>query len=235
MNCGRHGPKAALVLSHQTGRTSHGQRSRSIGPPRLNVVSAVRVAKPSKRRPPTRKQLGLEPRYTARKFRPYALAIGEAMLSWNDLHEELGMLFWTVSGGGFGNLPLGIWHSITNDRAKRNILMAAARASLNQSVEREKKAFEEVKWIFDKVGELAGDRNAATHAPLSSTLTTSDVFPQAGFGNRLAQKLDGRDVLAEYRRLRDTAIRLRDYCGRLGDAIARARATLPARPKLPAR
>ena len=82
-------------------------------------MSAVRVAKPSKRRPPTRKQLGLEPRYTARKFRPHALAIGEAMLSWNDLHEEVGMLFWTVSGGGFGNLPLGIWHSIKNDAAKR--------------------------------------------------------------------------------------------------------------------
>ncbi len=186
-------------------------------------------------RPPTRKQLGLEPKYTARKFRPYALAIGEATLSWNDLHEELGMLFWTISGGGFGNLPLGIWHSITSDRVKRDILMAAARASLNQSVEREKKAFQEVKWVVDEVKKLAEDRNIATHAPLSSTPTTRDVFPEAGFGNRLAQKLDGRNVLAKYRRLRDTAILLRDYCGQLGDAIARARPSLPARPKLPDR
>src|SRR5215468_3590932 len=40
---------------------------------RLTSVNAVRLAKPTTRRPPTRKQLGLEPRYTARKYRPYAL------------------------------------------------------------------------------------------------------------------------------------------------------------------
>jgi hypothetical protein len=159
---------------------SHNVNQATISRP--TSVNAVRLAKPTTRRPPTRKQLGLEPRYTARKYRPYALAIGEATLSWNDLHEELGMLFWTVSGGGFGKLPLGIWHSITNDGAKRNILVAAARASLNQSVEREKKAFEEVEWIVHKVDKLARYRNTAIHAPLSSTPTTRDVFPQAGFG-----------------------------------------------------
>jgi len=82
------------------------------------------------RRPPTRKELGLEPRYTAKKFRPYALAIGEATLSWNDLHVELGMLFVTVSGGGYANYYFELWNSLTNDGAKRNILMAAAKASL---------------------------------------------------------------------------------------------------------
>jgi hypothetical protein len=62
--------------------------------------------KPNKRQLPNR-QLGLEPRYTARKFRPYALAIGEATLLWNDLYEEVEMLFWTVSGGGFATRQRG--------------------------------------------------------------------------------------------------------------------------------
>jgi hypothetical protein len=186
-------------------------------------------------RPPTRKELGLEPRYTARKFRPYALAIGEAALSWNDLHEELGMLFWTVSGGGYGHYFLGIWHSIRNDGAKRNILMAAAKASLNPALERDQRAFVEVKWILDRIQELVGDRNTATHAPLTSTPTTSNVFPNAWPGNPLTQRLEGYDVLAEYRRLRDTTILLRDYSGRLGHALSRERPSWPDRPKLPER
>jgi hypothetical protein len=185
------------------------------------------------RRPPTRRELGLEPRYTARKFRPYALAIGEAALSWNDLHEQLAMLFWTVSGGGYGNYFLGIWHAIRNDGAKRSILLEAAKISLDTSIDRDKKAYGEVKWILDRIHELASDRNTAIHAPLTSTPTTSSVFPHSWPGNRLAQRLDGYDVLAEYRRLRDTAIMLRDYCGRLGNALAREHPSWPDRPKLP--
>jgi hypothetical protein len=184
-------------------------------------------------RPPTRKELGLEPRYTARKFRPYALAIGEATLSWNDLHEELAMLFVTVSGGGYANYFLEIWHSIRNDGAKRNILMAAAKTSLNPALERDQRALAEVKWILDRVEKLASDRNTATHAPLTSTPTTSNVFPHAWPGNPLARKLEGYDVLAEYRRLRDTAILLRDYSGRLGHALTRERPSWPDKPKLP--
>ena len=185
------------------------------------------------RRPPTRRQLGLEPRYTARKFRPYALAIGEATLSWNDLHEELGMLFVTVSGGGDANKFLKKWHAIRNDGEKRDSLIAAAKMSLNSSLERDQLVLSEVKWILDCVKKLADDRNTITHAPLTSTPTTSTVFPHAWPGNPRALKLVGLDVLTEYRRLRDTAVLLRDYSGRLGHALTRERPSWPDRPKLP--
>jgi hypothetical protein len=72
-----------------------------------------------------------------KKFRPYALAIGEATLPWNDLHVELGMLFLTVSGGGYANYFFELWNSLTNDGAKRNILTAGAKASLNPALERD--------------------------------------------------------------------------------------------------
>jgi hypothetical protein len=91
------------------------------------------------RRPPTRKELGLEPRFTAKKFRPYALAIGEATLSWNDLHVELGMLYATVSDGGWVDRYFIIWNTLRNDGAKRDILMAAAKTNLNLEIERDKK------------------------------------------------------------------------------------------------
>jgi len=143
------------------------------------------------------------------------------------------MLFLTVSGGGYANYYFELWNSLTNDGAKRNILMAAAKASLNAALERDKKAYEEVKWILDRTRELAGIRNTVTHASLTSTPTASNAFPNAWPGDRLAQRLEGYDLLAEYRRLRDTAILLRDYAGRLAQALARERPAWPDRPNLP--
>jgi hypothetical protein len=187
----------------------------------------------SRRRPPTRKQLGLEPRFTAKKFRPYALAIGEATLSWNDLHVELGMLFVTVSGGGYVNEFFEKWNSIKNDAQKCKPLLETA--SSNLTSESDQKAFAEVTWLLDSVNVLANYRNTVTHAPLTFTPNASIVFPNAWPGDRFAQKLEGYDVLAEYRRLRDTAILLRDYAGRLAQALPRERPSWPDRPSLPVR
>jgi hypothetical protein len=186
-------------------------------------------------RPPTRRQLGLEPRYTAKKFRPYALAIGEATLSWNHLHVELGMLFATVSGGGYVNEFFEKWSAIRSDAQKCKLLLETAEASLNLTSQRDQKAFAEVTWLLDSVHDLADDRNTVTHAALTSTPTASIVFPNAWPGDRFAQRLEGYDVLAAYRRLRDTAILLRDYAGRLAQALARERPSWPDRPILPVR
>ena len=59
--------------------------------------------------------------------------------------------------------------------------------------------------------------------------------PRDERGDRFARRLEGYDVLSEYRRLRDTAIRLRDYVGRLAQALSRERPAWPARPDLPIR
>ena len=66
--------------------------------------------------------------FTDKAFRPYAVALGQFALAWNDLHVALGMLFCTVMGGGFSNPALAIWHELKADRAQRDILKAAARA-----------------------------------------------------------------------------------------------------------
>jgi hypothetical protein len=81
------------------------------------------------------------------------------------------MLFLTVSGGGYANYYFELWNSLTNDGAKRNILMAAAKASLNAALERDKRAYEEVKWILDMAQELAGIRKEHSYARIFNTYT----------------------------------------------------------------
>src|SRR5215472_5225557 len=187
------------------------------------------------RRPPTRKELGLEERFTDKKFRPYALAIGQAALAWNALHEQLGSLFWTVSGGGGVDRRLRKWRSLRNDRVKRDELLALAKAKLNLLSDRDKTTFEEIKWILDSIKwiKLATGRNRTIHAPLASTPRTLDVFADTLFGNPFADELEKVDVLAEYRRVRDRATLLRDYTGQLAEAVSRDRPVWPDRPKLP--
>lgn len=188
-------------------------------------------------KPPTRRQLGLEIRFTARKYRPYTTAIGEANLSWNDLHEELGLLFVTVLGGGVANLPLEIWHAIRNDRTQREILSAAVHVQYGgANTTADKLYFNALRHLLTEAQKLEDDRNNAIHSPLASTNNKSPyVYPLAAFGNRRAQRLQGQDILKEYRRLRDTAIMLRDYAGQLGTAISREHTTLPKTPRPPKR
>jgi hypothetical protein len=64
--------------------------------------------------------------FNERKFQPYIRAIGQSTLLWNDLHEWLGHLYCIAMGGGYIDQHLRVWNSILNDRAKREMLMAAA-------------------------------------------------------------------------------------------------------------
>jgi hypothetical protein len=64
--------------------------------------------------------------FNERKFEPFIRAIGQSTLLWNDLHESLGHLYCTAVGGGFVNVHFRVWNSIANDRAKRDMLLAAA-------------------------------------------------------------------------------------------------------------
>jgi len=59
-------------------------------------------------------------------FDPYALAIGRLALAWNNLHERLAALFWTILGAGVMNQPIAIWKSANFDRPRREMLKAAA-------------------------------------------------------------------------------------------------------------
>ncbi len=59
-------------------------------------------------------------------FRPYAIALGEMSLAWNDLHERLAALFWAALGIRNGLIPFSVWYSSKYDRAQRDMLRSLA-------------------------------------------------------------------------------------------------------------
>jgi hypothetical protein len=168
-------------------------------------------------------------------FRPYAVALGQLALAWNDLHLSLGMLFCTAMGGGFVNPALAIWNTIKSDRAQRDILLAVAKASLMNGGHQ--KFAEEIEWICKNADALEDTRNDALHSPLWGAPRgprAAVVSPAVGLGHVRANKLLGKNLLAEFRRCRECSIVLRDYATKLDFAICQGR-PIPARPKLPPR
>jgi hypothetical protein len=169
-------------------------------------------------------------------FRPYAIALGQLALAWNDLHLALAMLFCTVMGGGFVNQFLDIWNTLKSDRSQREILLAAAKSTFVNGGGSQKLA-EEIEWICKRADALEDSRNDALHSPLWATPRgpgTSIVSPVVGLGHVRANKPLGKNLLTEFRWCRECSTLLRDYATELDFAVCRGRA-LPDRPKLPPR
>ena len=189
-------------------------------------------------------------RYSSAEFRPYALAIGQVALAWNDLNETLGSLFVNLVGAGIDDKVQAAWQALTSDRSKRDMLKAAI-GELSLKEERlNPSAKVEMKWLFGQLERLEIERNHAIHAPLASfshPIWRMDVLglnmpegvaPDDIRGNRLASKLVGKNLLAEYRFIRDEAIILRDYIEDIESAwnwTDKRPNRWPERPRLPNR
>lgn len=184
--------------------------------------------------------------FTSKEFKPYALAIGQIALAWNELHEMLGMLFRHLMGDEIDDRLVYVWQSAAFDRPKRAMLEAAIN-NISVSEERNNpRAKEDIIWLIRRVDALEDDRNNAIHAPLyvkhglvlallggAPGIAVEDVW-----GNKRAEKLKGKNLLTEYRWCRDMAVVLRDY----GEAIYDAwgfgkgrRHAWPEKPQLPNR
>lgn len=186
------------------------------------------------------------PRFTEERFQPYALAMGQATLAWNDLHEHMGRLFSmvVVTTGTDRNQALAIWQTLLADRAKREILRAAC-ASL-PSLEPWPRLHEDVAWLCDRVNSLEDARNNIVHGPLvlqigieafhdrptaKQARQRAAVIPLHMGGNTRAKKMAGKDLLAEYRRVRDQAAALRTFASKMDDALNDEARSWPPRPR----
>src|SRR6185312_15033919 len=104
---------------------------------------------------------------TAEKFAPYALAIGQMALAWNELHEALGVLFAkSLVVGQERNLQVAaIWGAVTSDRQKRLLLGA----SINHIGEEEHRKFprlaSDVLYLLERANSLEDRRNNVIHSP----------------------------------------------------------------------
>jgi hypothetical protein len=179
---------------------------------------------------------GLPP--TSKTFRPYAIALGQIALAWNELHQALALLFCNVMGGGFVNQFLAVWNAIKNDRAQRAILKAAAHGNINSGMppERADRLFRDIEWINARANEIEDARDDALHSPLFAADETQRAIPLTGLGHPRAEKLLlRRNLLAEFRWCRDSARTLTEFAYALDAAAGGLGPPWPDRPKMPNR
>lgn len=176
--------------------------------------------------------------YTHRAFKPYAVALGELALAWNDLHVSLSILFCTLLGGGNIGPFQAIWQNITSDRMQRNVLSALASERLDSETPftsgKKDKRYEDIKWLCDEITKIEDFRNDALHTPLwgLSKLEGPYIAPVTGLGHIRANKLLGTDLLTEFGLCRDAITNLRNYAMEIDQCLTKG-GTWPKRPKLP--
>jgi hypothetical protein len=161
--------------------------------------------------------------FTKREFHAYVTAIGEATLSWNDFHEMMGQLFWEVCLSKFPQ-SMDVSQVVRNDLTNREMFKDPAAA-----------IFADVKWIYDRSNELEHDSNNIINSLLRSSNRTDVVLPATAFINPWGNALSSKNILKEYRRLRDTAILLREFCFNIAQAMGDENRPWPERPQLPSR
>ena len=190
------------------------------------------AAKTAKQRERERKQ---HERDRRELFKPYANELGWLIYEWNRLQEALGELFAAIVTPKHHTLGVSIWHSSRSDRAQRDML-SAARVSLAKKLEA--KAADDIKWLLDRVIELADKRNDAIHAPLVFVFESDALrlVPLSFLGNPRAAKLDNKNLLEEYNWYRDQASTLAWFAENIRYAITvPEQFAWPDRPDLPTR
>jgi hypothetical protein len=195
------------------------------------------------------------PRFTESHFEPYAKAIGQLLLAWNDLHERLATLFVSAMGGGWVDRPLAVWHGNRADGGKRAMLKAAISNLTESETNSRPKLVAEIAWILDVAQQLEGIRDDSAHTPLHAgtyNILTSDnlltvgnilsfgttqIFPDTVFKNPRAMRLDqgNKNLLGEFRYARERITILRDYAIAIDAAWSNAHLPWPDRPALPDR
>lgn len=169
-------------------------------------------------------------------LRPYEIETGRLVWQWNHLQDQLARLFWRVTGISNGAIAFAIWHSTPSDLAQRKMLRAAA--EVRYSSANDEDALEAINWLLNKVDSpLANWRNDAIHAPLAihtSPDGTSTIRPHDMTNNKRALSMEGKEILTEIIRYRETAQLLRGYCFKLNSALRHPRTgPLPEKPLLP--
>jgi hypothetical protein len=194
---------------------------------------------------------GASQRYTSKEFAPYATALGQVAMAWNDLQENLKGLFWTLSmngppqeGDSINYAPLFVWGSLQSDRQQRGLLKALVKHS---SVDWGRPNLpDDAEWLIKEVDDVESARNDCVHSPLFATAHSlfgsgakGPVAPSSWLWNSRALALIKRSeilgVLGEFRHTRDRAIALSDYVAEINSALVNPQRAWPRRPRLPSR
>src|SRR5690348_3515377 len=104
---------------------------------------------------------GKDEKFQGNVFDPYALAIGQAVLAWNDLHRWLGCLLQSILYPRQGEPMHVLWNAMTQDRAAREMLRAATthRYGDGQHGAYGKDKHDKIMWLLGQVDRLEDARN----------------------------------------------------------------------------
>lgn len=139
------------------------------------------------------KELRKGERFSDARYNPYATTIGQFVLTWNDLHEKLALIFAAIlSYHDRKKIPqkhkpeyefrelerlVGIWNSSPYDRPRREML----RGILVPLVTADFIAFndfeKDIGWILDQADKIEDIRNNAVHTPLIDNFNEFDISP----------------------------------------------------------
>jgi hypothetical protein len=204
-------------------------------------------------------------RFTERAFKPYAVAIGQFCLAWNDLHERLGILFLalcsarrlrpgrasksrmnaTVDEANSFSVHAAVWHSGHYDRPKRDMLRAAVETVW--VADEHPKMAEGLRDLLNRTDELENTRNTIVHTPFQwgppyfedQPRGRPGVRPNLFLGNKRAQKLSElsfkKKILDEIKWAYAAALALRDYAASLEAVMTGDVKTWPDKLRLPNR
>jgi hypothetical protein len=181
-------------------------------------------------------------RFESRQFKPYATAIGQFVLAWNDLHEVLAVLYWTLLG--FDDKALEGWNEARFDHKKRALITRWVEKTPHQSKVLAPDLYDDLDWLIGQINNLAEPRNDTAHSPLTLIKETFLVSPErfekfkvgitpnTTWGNSRAKRLLGKDLLDEFRQHRKIASKLADFAINMERSLADGNAPWPARPCL---
>jgi hypothetical protein len=215
--------------------------------PKRTTKKAKNLSGWFKRSPPF-----LRHRFNEPHFKPYAVAIGELILAWNDLHERLATLFAQAMVGAKVKQSLSVWHKTRADMAKRGLLKAAIKNLSESELKGRPNVVEEIGWILEVADALEGPRDDSAHGPLyasplsifdmDNVLLSRNIFdlkvaPNTAFGNPRALRLskDAPNLLRDFRYAKRRILILRDYVIAIDTAWQNAHSPWPDRPDLPDR
>lgn len=168
-------------------------------------------------------------------FKPYFDAVGRVVHTWNNLQEQLAVLFCRVTGMS-NEIGIAVWHSTNNDRAQREMLRAAVTATDEEWSERYPKAKKDIGWLLAEADKLAMRRNNVVHAPCYVGLRSKselEIVPLAMSGNPRAKALHGKDILTEFAWYEETAEKLRGFARWTDAALSLENFEWPVKPSMP--
>jgi hypothetical protein len=172
-------------------------------------------------------------------FRPYAVALGQLVYAWNNMHLNLSELFEVVVKAPSKRLGIAVWYSVDNDFLQRKMLFAA----IDKATHLTNQQRDDLKWALKKIdASLRHSRNDSIHSPLAFLHDTDGgitIIPDFASDSPRARSLwsntgPSQSLLKYVREQTKLAERLSSFFFKASRSIpAPSREPWPQKPELP--